>query len=521
MGYWTRLIRWCRRPGMVKVQHNPRSIDLILVTVSVVLGFGLLVGAWQYAAATSTMTSLNAQIGQLESEVQTLLERRQELENQTQTLKERISSLENELNGSRATAESFLETIVQLSDESAQYLAEIRGLRRSEAPPLQLSDVNIVTAEPDGIGRLRVWTYVGNGYDNIWAAECVGYISVAIGDADNDGKREIVGSTRREVKEGRGESGISWYEVFFDAYKEGEGDVWLSSEGVREDRYHWMHRITIADIDEDRENEVVMITAHSLVVYKFLENSFKIVSSRNSFVEGRTLLLRSLVVRDIDGDGVNEVLVSAHDEEMYYEGYLLMFKGVMLEPVDVAYVDASLSIDLCVGDLDDHGHMEICSTGTRQVGDRYRVYTFVWKYEGTLELIVEHLAMESSDWMIRSLTVGELRGEYPGEEIIAATLLEPSVSQLTMYSLDSKSIDGTLIYELVERKREILHFDPLRVSINHLYIGDPDADGQDEIIACGGNFNFYLEVLDVNLNSEWQRSVKGGWESDVWYAAVG
>ncbi len=394
-------------------------------------------------------------------------------------------------------------------------------------PTLQLNSVNIITAEPNGDGRrLHVWGYADNSYENIWTAESVGYDSVAIGDVDDDGKREIVAITSSKVTEGRGKSGTSWYNVFFDVYKEGESGVWLSSEGVREDRVFWSNEITIADLDGDSVNEIVMITANWVVVHRFLpgvspgEGSFEIVGQRSSFIDGRSLSLRSVTVANIDGDPFNEILVSATDRGEENLGYLLIFQDAGL---DEEFIQINMSARLSdqslrVGNLDGEGYPEIVSTGFRQNGDLYQPFLFVWKYNGGWGLIVEKsIWPETSNWPWVHAAVGELSPSSPGEEIVLVT---SNPDQVILYALASTG----------DRLDEVwtLTLDYFSVTINNVIVANSDNDEANEIIISGGgrrgrnSGTFYLEVFDSDGSREWD--LLGGEKrehTEVWNAAVG
>ncbi len=426
--------------------------------------------------------------------------------------------------------------------------------KQQEPPPiplLELYPVNIVTAQPGGDGLLKVWGYPGMEelYDNIWTTEGIHHASVAIGDADNNGLTEIVAPTYRRVREGTGKSGKdSYYEMFFNVYNDEENNdeenIWLSSEIFMEDGPYWTHEITIADVDGlddvngNPGNEVVMITTTQLVVYRYEGAEFNIISSTIPSVNGYTLDLESVTVGDIDGDNVNEILVSANAEGVDNLGYVLIFDfdGATLNPFpEILPIDANLSgQSLRVGDLNGSEGLEICSTGYRKVDDIYEAYIFIWDSRGSLindgHRIFAGFEYENRPWV--HLDVGDIDGVL-GDEIVLGSS-HPDL--LILYSWDGNNLNH--IGEGINP--EGIH-PGCNIMINKVYIADADCDDVNEIIACGfGRLpsdsprkgkgkplevvnDFYLEVFDAGLSSIWHRI--GGDpnknEYEVWYAAIG
>ena len=422
------------------------------------------------------------------------------------------------------------------------YSAVVISTGKPSTPqPLTLYERNIVTAEPSGLkihARLRVWGYntETQTYENIWTVEGISYSSVAIGNVDrNDTDREIVAVTRRKIRVGS----KSYHEIYFHVYKEGVSGVWKESPGV-EDPTYWFSEVTISDLDEDGLNEIVMVTERHLVVYRYNcdTEEFEIVCSWNSstFAEEHLgaqeeLHLQSVTVGDVNStsSGV-EILVSGYvlrriDSTPVKEnkGFVFVFNkdaGLIAWTGVEAYLEDQT---LRVGDLDNDGYLEICSTGSVKIGtdeqEYYQSYILVWNRK--LELIVKYMVFETTEEPWTHLDVGELNSTYPGEEIALGSA-DPDLIILYGFSEEENN--------LVEYKR--LELDYYRVTINNVYIADSDGDGSNEVVVSGygseetqGTYGrsgrFYLEVFSAALSSEWRRIGGERGEMEVWYAAIG
>jgi len=153
------------------------------------------------------------------------------------------------------------------------------ALKPQKGPkPFRLSGFNLVTAEPDGQGRLRVW---GNrnpqSYVNIWdiatsPKNTVKHSSVAIGDIDGDGKSELVAPAYAKVGITRGEKESVYFKIFLNLYKQGQKGLWKTTfyndgDCAWEDRIFWANQVILANLDEDPANEIILRTASGRIIY--------------------------------------------------------------------------------------------------------------------------------------------------------------------------------------------------------------------------------------------------------------
>lgn len=405
-----------------------------------------------------------------------------------------------------------------------------KGKPEPQIPFLNLSNVNIVTAQAGGPMQLNVWGNSGEyDYEHIWTAEGIHHPNVAMGDADNDGITEIVAPTYRRV----GGKGGAYREIFFNVYKDGEEGIWKSSEAFRESSYP--REITIADVGGIPGNEVVMITDNKLVTFKY-SNEFgefgiisKIDLNLSSIVPGQTLILRSVTAGNIDLYYDDEIFVSANVKGGG-QGYVLVFDYCPDEPmlINEISIDAGLSLQsLRVGDLDADGFLEICSTGYRKVDDLYNTFIFIWNAGGE-SLCDEKIFGNFELPHLIFLDVGDI-GEGNGDEILVGSCNVP----ISLFGWDETGL--AFIRDVTP---EDIH-PGYRMGINNVNIADAGGGPEKEIIVCGlgrafSDSNrkgkppktvndFYLEVFDANLDSLWSR-VGGDSDKDeyeVWYAAIG
>lgn len=204
--------------------------------------------------------------------------------------------------------------------------------------PLELSPVDIVETEFAGAGRLRVWRQ-RNGAPpfETWRIEPVRHTTLATGDIDGDPDIEIAAPGHCREYEKAGDLASSKIRFFINTYKHGHKDWWKTtfydmSQCVFEKSNYEFTETVIADVDGLPGNEILLATAHALSVFKYdpKADQLGLVYTGSSFVPDTPLLMRSVAVGDIDGDGRNEVLASAQEGEEGAEtpgnGWLLVLR---------------------------------------------------------------------------------------------------------------------------------------------------------------------------------------------------
>jgi len=332
-----------------------------------------------------------------------------------------------------------------------------KGKPEPSAPLLDLYDYNIVTAEPDGTGHLHVWGYnaMATAYEKIWTAESVHHSSVAIGDIDGDNKREIVAPTSCRIagKAGKGPKGTSYYKYYINVYQEDfdasdyERGIWRSTyyDGLDnniQETNHWSSEIAIANVDTDSLNEVVLMTANYIAIFRYDDSetyayngeqgAFQRIAlqSPEDSVGGISLVLQSLVCGDIDDDGMDEILVAANVPGLDANQSYILAYDYNAENTDTGLDlkfskfidDASIGHQsLRIADLDGDESIELCSTAyIYDQNGEYQSYVFIWEQtdDEWFGNRYDFSIISESNWPWNHLDTGELISTSPGDEIV-------------------------------------------------------------------------------------------------------
>jgi hypothetical protein len=401
-------------------------------------------------------------------------------------------------------------------------------------------------------GRLRIWSYnqsLGD-FQVVHTVERAYYESIALGDIDTDGVSELLCT-----KTFRTPDDLS-FRVALDVYKVLETGCWERIttihllEPIEEDRMYSDHEIVVSEVDGKPGNEVVIKTHDWLTVYQYSEESGTLVnlSSKKAVVDEMTVIFESVVVGDIDEDGLAEIIVSANDPTKIQQGYLMIFQDASLQTFEITSIDAHLGptspqgVDLGkryrhhtvhVGDVDGDGDLEICSSGYRcttgedewtveefwfdenYYRDTIHLYLFIWDHNG--ELLCENYISKNYYWHPASaqytgfqtlvFDIGDINLDHIGDEIAYWFTSEYEYPHVILSSLE-----GTELKEIWRTTTD---------GGRNLYIADADGDGDREIVLGGKYLTYYLEIFDAEGRSVWKRYVSEQGESDVMNIAIG
>lgn len=382
--------------------------------------------------------------------------------------------------------------------------------------PLSIQNSDIVTVESHVAGRMRVWRSIKRReYQEIWRIEHVRHSSLDIGDLDGKEGYEIVAPGWCRENENIGERVSTKWRFFLNIYKPGEEDWWKTTyyskaDCVYEDTLLEYTEIKIGDVDPEPGNEVILITKHSLGIFKYVPEAeeFRLLGSRYSFFKETDLLLKSLAITNIDDDPQEEIIVAADEwkdqRTPHNKGWLLIFKvrDGWPEIERSIKVDANFAFQsLRVGDVIPGGPQEIICPGYRMASDISNTHILGWSPEGEKLIDRQIYEMGGSHLELIHLDVGNISPE-PGDEVVIAL---HSPDELIAFKWN-----GSNLIEACSRFPLDSRVAPLNVFVQDVPEG---RNSLRKIVVIGSSRieeiagHFYLEVLDYNdgFISRWKR----------------
>lgn len=377
--------------------------------------------------------------------------------------------------------------------------------------PFRTDELSIITSETAGPGRLRAWKPAeAGGYETVWAIasspkNTVRHTTIASGDIDGDGHPELAAPTAVKNTFYKGEGKSVLFGIFINFYKDGIDGIWKTTfysrgDYVWEESDHARNEIVVENLDFDPAAEIILKTASALAVLKYDRQAEEIhlVSNLYAFLEGKSLLLRSVAVADGPTRGSKRLILSANEFDRA-SGRVDLEAGwiLFLEQTDEGWaivksvpVNAALSdFALRVGDVSGRGEPAVYTVGDRRSGDGFESYLLGWDLEGTKTVDAAiprswKAAPSRSVLGVRDVTFDL------GEDIFVC--LKPK--RLLLYSWSDGSLE-------LKTDQEI---ETPGAVVNAIGFGDVDADNYLEVV-LGGGVNpedpdrrmrmFYLEII--------------------------
>jgi anti-sigma-K factor RskA len=395
---------------------------------------------------------------------------------------------------------------------------------------LTLEDNDIVTTEFSQTGRLRVWRKdSSDSFSEVWRIEPVSHACVAVGNVDDKRDCEIVApGICQDVKDKSGRR-TSSFRIFINVYKQGKKDWWKTTyysppECLYVENNPEISEIAIGDVDGISGNEVVLMTVNGLGILKYDEEleEFKLMKARYSFLEDTHLAMKSLVVKNIDDDESDEILIAA---ERWSEdglepniGYILVLKvrdgwPQLTKSIEI---DANFQYQsLRAGDVIPGGYPEILASGYRKHNDLWNSYIIGLNSQG--DKVFDMPVFLQGDYRYRAihLAVGNI-APHQGWEVVIG---DHSIEGLKCFFWDGSKLVESSKYPIAE------YFAPTNVFIS----GDSQKkDSMSDVIVSGftndsqyaGQFYLGIFNFDQGFFPIWERM--GGAKGDmrVSYAAV-
>ncbi len=221
------------------------------------------------------------------------------------------------------------------------------------------NEIVVAASSPHDVssgGTIRIYEYKNGTYVSFWSTTIGEYIEhngLSIGDADNDGKNELL-------------VGVSWYGRKMLMFKHNTGNiydqVWNEISG------NDVISTFIGDVDNDGQNELIAGTgqwsSYDVRIYEHLTDNSYSVAWNNQWSSHRH---ESVFVGDSDNDGKNELLVIRNnpwgndDDVVLFEHtggntYSLNWSQALVQQGGASHTNA------VIGDVDNDGSNEFAVT---------------------------------------------------------------------------------------------------------------------------------------------------------------
>lgn len=329
-----------------------------------------------------------------------------------------------------------------------------------ETLPLMLENVQVVICS-NYIYQLKHTT---TGYENTWASSKLNSDTraISIGDADNDGDKEIVAMALK--RQPRVKSPVI---LMYENGSLGEPDYLGPEIGDTTT----MDSI-IADADGDGLNELVLARLHHVEVYRWISQGYvKVWSSRtyDSFVY-------SVDVGDADNDGINEIVLSVFQVGgptiLEYIGNDTWGNEQTGESVGISGLDYTK-----VRDADNDGLNELVAGGNNST-------LMIWEYNPDIGTYDNVFMSYDLGGFTQGVDAGDIDGDGLNEIVAGTTGDNPMIYIFKYYSGTWIEVDSISLSEY---------------SCTQLSVGDLDGDGMDEIAV--GRDNYGIRIIEY-VNQE-------------------
>ena len=313
-------------------------------------------------------------------------------------------------------------------------------------------------------------------YQDTWASQRLdeSYIhAISIGDADNDGEKEIVAVLNYVYEGGKGKNKWKYYDHKILMFKDGSDGTPEYSSDFMGPSNTVVYDTIIADVDNDgMTNELILAKADdNVAVYQWTEGL--------GFVEvwagpDYGYRIHHIDVGDCDDDGENEIVLAMFDVGSVFileylgedgSGNKIWSEPIYSEQITICEPSQTCKIDMVrIADADNDGENEIIAGGNNN-------RLMVWKYnsaEGGYDLV---FVSENLGGCTQGVDVGDINGDGSIEVVIAAWQSE-----------------AIYVYEYSETNQEYIRVNSMVYGggVFDLTVGDVDGDGIDEIVLYDG-----------------------------------
>lgn len=237
-------------------------------------------------------------------------------------------------------------------------------------------------------------------------------------------------------------------------------------------------KVAVGDVNGDGREEIVAGTTYPgygptyLYIIGWRKRTYKTITKISL---GSSQDVNSLAVGDVDGDGVDEIIVGGNNGIFVFKLYGINYKKIFSDETLRGKITS-----LAVGDIDGDGKDEIIAAGD----DSRRLVVFNYR-GGNFKKFIKDLNSK-----ILNTAVGDTNGDGRKEIIVLTDAAGNSVLHIINFSRNAFNIRYS--FNVPESPGRILE------------TGDADNDGIDEIIFDFSNYRVYLsKVKGGQLLKQW------------------
>jgi hypothetical protein len=343
-------------------------------------------------------------------------------------------------------------------------------------------------------------------YEDTWASHKLDesyFRGTSLGDADNDGEKEIVTVINYHYEGGKGKNKWNYYDSKIVMFKDGsDGNPDYSSEFLGKSSVPRLDAI-IADVDNDGlTNELIMGKVYNIIIYEWIDGvGFAEVWTGPSYGNR----IEYIEVGDSDNDGENEIILAMFDVGSVFileylgedaSGNKTWSDPIYSEPITICEPSQTCKIDMVrVRDVDYDGKNEIIAGGNNN-------RLMVWEYDSVADEYSLVFVSDNLGGYTQGVDAGDINGDGSVEIVIA------TFQSQTIYIFRYSYQDRT--YYIVNSMMDA-------GGVYDLSVGDVDGDGIDEIVMYDG----YSDTEGIKIFDFIGADLLAGYLQQTYYSPYG
>ena len=254
-----------------------------------------------------------------------------------------------------------------------------------------------------------------------------------VGDADNDGKNELLG--------------LDSYGLFI---WKNAGAMPVTFVELDMDMTGFKGCVITADADGDKKNEILAGLNDQFFIFKYAKGQLKKILQK-SYQDSITSIY-NIAVDDTDGDGIKEIMLAGSAIQGKEKIFIHRFNGTELQDVDQIIAPTWLTYVLKSKDVNRDGISEIVTTNR---DGKARVYAYD-KSKNAYQLI-----WESENIFAKGMDIGDVDNDGL-EEIVIGSTIDPEKEQkprILIFKYDGNAFRDLTLSPFFGQLRGILKVD--------------------------------------------------------------